>query len=168
MSLDKKIIDKNPNSGRKKLRKPKHIPNMYVCKICDQEFESVTKFIEHSISSHSNNIKSNRNQDENQDEKQDVKQEVKQEENQDVKQEENQDGYQDGYPDGYQDGNHKCRYCEKLFSQAYYLKKHIHRYHEGQKDYKCEPCDKSFSQPHGLKGHIQTVHEGHKDHKCEP
>ena len=143
MSLDKKIIDKNPNSGRKKLRKPKHIPNMYVCKICDQEFESVTKFIEHSLSSHSNNIKSNRNQDENQHENQGEKQDANQDE---IEDEEQNVGNQHNY----QDGNHKCNYCEKLFFQVNYLKKHIIRNHEGHKDYKCEPCDKSFSQPHGL------------------
>ena len=78
-----------------------------------------------------------------------------------------QDEEQDDNQDGNRDVIHKCKYCEKLFSQARYLKKHIHRNHEGHKDYKCEPCGKSFSQSHALKGHIQTVHEGHKDHKCE-
>ena len=32
--------------------------------------------------------------------------------------------------------------------------------HEGHKDYKCEFCDKSFSTAAVLKKHIQNVHEG--------
>ena len=67
-----------------------------------------------------------------------------------------------------QDGHtHKCKSCDKSFSQAQTLKKHIYAIHEGHKDYKCESCSKSFSQAGNLKNHINTVHEGHKDHKCE-
>ena len=61
----------------------------------------------------------------------------------------------------------KCDYCDKSFSQESDLRKHIHTFHEGQKEYKCESCSKSFSQARNLKKHIHTVHEGHKDYNCE-
>ena len=51
-----------------------------------------------------------------------------------------------------------CKSCGKSFSQAGYLKKHIHTVHEGLKDHKCEFCGKSFSEAGTLKKHIQTVH----------
>merc|ERR1712079_414019 len=88
-------------------KKEKKLPAMYVCKICNKDFKSVKKFIEHSISSHSNNTKAGGSQDEKQyektnektnekpDEKQDENQDEKQDENQDEKQDEDQDGKQD-------------------------------------------------------------------------
>ena len=59
----------------------------------------------------------------------------------------------------------KCESCGKSFSNAGYLKRHIHVVHEGNK---CESCGNSFSKAASLKKHIHTFHEGHKDHKCEP
>ena len=47
------------------------------------------------------------------------------------------------------------------------MKIHIHRVHEGRKDYKCDSCGKSFSALVELEQHIHTVHEGHRDYKCE-
>ena len=55
-------------------RKEKKLPTMYVCKICNKDFKTVKKFIEHSISSHSNNTKSGGSQDEKQHEKPDENQ----------------------------------------------------------------------------------------------
>ena len=52
---------------------------------------------------------------------------------------------------------YKCESCDKLFSQAGDLKKHIHKIHEGHKYYKCESCDKSFSRAGNLKKHIHTI-----------
>ena len=61
----------------------------------------------------------------------------------------------------------KCKSCNKSFSQARDLKKHIHTVHEGHKDHKCESCDKSFSQGQNLKKHMFTIHEQHKDLKVK-
>ena len=47
------------------------------------------------------------------------------------------------------------------------LKRHVHKIHNGHKDYKCESCGRSFSQANYLKMHIHTVHEGDKVHKCD-
>ena len=55
--------------------------------------------------------------------------------------------------------NYKCESCEKSFSQAGTLKRHIYTVHEGHKDHKCEVCSKSFSMAHHLKKHIHTVHK---------
>ena len=60
---------------------------------------------------------------------------------------------------------YKCKSCDKLFTHAVDLNKHIHTIHESHKDYKCESCGKSFSQAGNLKRHI--VDEGHKNYKCE-
>ena len=62
---------------------------------------------------------------------------------------------------------YKCERCEKFFSEARSLHRHIQPIHEGHKDHKCEPCGTSFTQSQNLKTHIHTVHEGHKDFKCE-
>ena len=62
--------------------------------------------------------------------------------------------------------DHKCEYCGKTFSQAEHLKNHIHAVHEGQIDFKCEQCNRYFSRRTGLKRHNQTVHEKQKEFKC--
>ena len=54
--------------------------------------------------------------------------------------------------------NHKCESCDKSFSQARYLKKHIYTVHEGHKDHKCEFCHRSFTRATTLKNHIFIVH----------
>ena len=53
---------------------------------------------------------------------------------------------------------HYCESCDKSFSQAGHLKKHIHIVHEGHKDYNYECCGISFSDAGNLKKHIRTVH----------
>ena len=61
--------------------------------------------------------------------------------------------------------DHKCESCDKSFSQAGNLKKHIHTIHKSYKDYNCESCGKSFSQKGNLKTHIHKFHRGHKENK---
>ena len=83
----KKFHSNNMKSKRKQKddldihgRKEKKLAPMYVCKICNKDFKSVKKFIEHSISSHSNNTKSGGSQDEKQHEKPDENQDENQDE----------------------------------------------------------------------------------------
>ena len=52
-----------------------------------------------------------------------------------------------------------CEYCDKSFSEAHQLNRHIHTVHEGRKDHKCESCGKSFTEAATLKHHIHRVHE---------
>ena len=63
--------------------------------------------------------------------------------------------------------DHKCNFCDKLFSQKRRLKMHIGLVHKDDKDSKCKSCNKSFFNTNSLKRHIHTVHEGHKDYKCD-
>ena len=63
--------------------------------------------------------------------------------------------------------SHKCNICSQSFSRVFDLKKHIHIFHEGRKDYECKSCGKSFTKSGSLKKHNHVVHEGHKDFMCE-
>jgi len=51
----------------------------------------------------------------------------------------------------------KCQTCDKAFSNADALKKHM-RVHMGQKPYKCHMCDRAFSESRATKRHMMTVH----------
>ena len=57
-----------------------------------------------------------------------------------------------------------CSHCDKGFSEAGTLKKHVKAVHEGVRNHVCNHCEKSFSQAGHLKIHIKAVHEGVKDH----
>ena len=66
-----------------------------------------------------------------------------------------------------EDGSHhKCKLCNRTFSQSGTLRRHIKTVHGGVKSHNCETCGKSFSRAANLKKHISAVHEGTKDHKC--
>ena len=54
-------------------------------------------------------------------------------------------------------GGQKCESCEKSFSLANSLKRHIHNVHESHKIHNCESCSKSFARADKLKKHIHTV-----------
>ena len=60
--------------------------------------------------------------------------------------------------------DHKCDSCEKVFSEAGTLNRHINKMHEykvhedNKECYKCEYCEKLFRQSHTLKTHIRSVH----------
>ena len=58
---------------------------------------------------------------------------------------------------------HKCNSCEKSFSEAGTLKRHVKSAHV------CKHCEKWFTEKECLKKHIKTIHEGRKEkcHKCE-
>ena len=61
---------------------------------------------------------------------------------------------------------YKCNLCEKSFTKAEHLRKHVKRVHEEKNIYACNHCEKRFSQSHHFKRHIKAVHEGVKDHVC--
>ena len=61
---------------------------------------------------------------------------------------------------------YKCDSCEKSFTLAGNLKKHILT-HEGQRNYKCDSCEKSFTQGGSLKVHMKSIHKVEKNHKYE-
>ena len=62
----------------------------------------------------------------------------------------------------------QCGQCGKYFSEAYNLKRHIRRIHDGQRDYECKSCDKSFFEEYDLKRHIRRNHEDDdKDSKAD-
>ena len=68
-------------------------------------------------------------------------------------------------PEGTQEKEkkHKCGQCEKAFSRAQHLRRHIDSVHEGQKNYNCEFCVKVFSRSDKLIRHINNVHDGLKN-----
>ena len=55
---------------------------------------------------------------------------------------------------------YKCEYCEKTFSQARNIKRHIMVVHDGRKDFKCGDCQQSFGSKQVLERHCQAL--GHK------
>lgn len=50
-----------------------------------------------------------------------------------------------------------CKFCEKTFSQAVYLRTHI-RIHTGEKRYHCNGCDETFEEYRVLIKHKKTHH----------
>ena len=63
---------------------------------------------------------------------------------------------------------HKCIFCEKIFTQARLLKMHIDTIHNNEHVIlRCEFCVKTFSHPKTLKKHIQNVHEKNNAIKLE-
>ena len=59
---------------------------------------------------------------------------------------------------------HKCKTCEKAFTQSGSLKTHLLT-HSGDKSHKCGTCEKAFTQAGNLKTHL-LIHSGEKSHKC--
>mmetsp|Transcript_10983 Transcript_10983/g.33690 ORF Transcript_10983/g.33690 Transcript_10983/m.33690 type:complete len:390 (+) Transcript_10983:210-1379(+) len=55
-------------------------------------------------------------------------------------------------------GVHMCPECDKSFTRAYYLRRHIDSVHKGIKPFKCEICGKSFSQKGHLNEHVRGRH----------
>lgn len=51
----------------------------------------------------------------------------------------------------------QCKFCEKTFSQAVYLKTHI-RSHTGEKRYHCNDCEETFEEYRVLINHKKTHH----------
>ena len=62
---------------------------------------------------------------------------------------------------------HQCSFCETTFSQLGHLKIHIETVHGGIKNYQCDFCGKSFTESGSLKRHVMSVHENLSDHSKE-
>ena len=63
---------------------------------------------------------------------------------------------------------HKCKHCEKTFTEDRNMKRHIQTVHEGRKDYQCPHCDQYFGLKQVLERHIVNVHNSQKDYKIDP
>ena len=61
---------------------------------------------------------------------------------------------------------HKCNICEKDFTEAGSLRKHILVVHEGKRNFKCDICGKAYGEARHLKNHKLNVHDGAK-FKCD-
>ena len=66
-----------------------------------------------------------------------------------------------------EDKIHKCKHCEKTFTEDRNLKRHIQTVHEGRKDYECNQCHNFFVSKQVLERHIQNKHHnaGYKKNK---
>ncbi|KAE8281073.1 hypothetical protein D5F01_LYC21655 [Larimichthys crocea] len=63
-----------------------------------------------------------------------------------------------------------CRFCSDTFRSDSALRRHMQRFHEGQKAFKCLKCNKEFDQRHHLIQHVDDVfrldtgaEDGHQD-----
>lgn len=56
----------------------------------------------------------------------------------------------------------RCPRCDRAFSSAAHVKRHIRAVHDGERSHICEQCEKAFSLKGNLRRHVKTVHEGVK------
>ena len=52
---------------------------------------------------------------------------------------------------------HECDVCEKRFTQASNLKRHM-RIHTNERPYECDVCEKRFTTSSNLQRHVRSVH----------
>ena len=57
--------------------------------------------------------------------------------------------------------------CEKTFTQAGHLDRHVRNVHKQEKQHKCKECDNKFSMRNHLKLHILTMHSDLKHHQID-
>ena len=60
-----------------------------------------------------------------------------------------------------------CAQCDKRFSKASEVTKHVKEIHQKIKEFPCKKCEKSFVQFSELKQHFEKVHVQARDHVCK-
>ena len=60
---------------------------------------------------------------------------------------------------------HECDVCEKRFTQASNLKRHM-RIHTNERPYECDVCEKAFRESGHLKTHMR-IHTKEKPYECD-
>ena len=70
-------------------------------------------------------------------------------------------------PDTFENKENSCNICNKVFSRAAELKRHVIAVHEQLKQFVCEICEAEFTCRKYLRNHKKFVHENVESHKCD-
>ena len=63
-------------------------------------------------------------------------------------------------------GKYPCNNCEKVFPQAYRLRRHVKEVHDKVKAHECEHCNKKFFKFNSLHRHRVSVHDKLRPYSC--
>ncbi|CAG5094313.1 Oidioi.mRNA.OKI2018_I69.XSR.g13444.t1.cds [Oikopleura dioica] len=62
---------------------------------------------------------------------------------------------------------HKCKHCNRAFSQLGNLRRHVTILHSGDKPYKCSMCSKAYSIKQSLRYHMHHTHGIYESHPSQ-
>lgn len=63
---------------------------------------------------------------------------------------------------------HKCKHCNRAFSQLGNLRRHVTILHSGDKPYKCSMCSKAYSIKQSLRYHMHHTHGIYESSPVDP